>query len=173
MKLILWLGIPTLICLIILNLMGFVFIRENSMPRGIYRKVSESPQKGDMVLIQLPHEWSRFGLSRNYVRPNFDGSRQRRTLKYYIAGEGDSVAISSDGIEVNGELVEFSAQLAKDTIGRDMPRLDLQTQILEEGEFLVLSHQLENGYDSRYYGVLEGESLVGKMLPVYLIDDSK
>jgi conjugative transfer signal peptidase TraF len=169
-KLILWLGIPTVIGLIILNLMGFVFIRENSMPRGIYRKVSDPPERGDMVLILLPYKWSQLGLSRNYVRPNFDGSRERPTLKYYIAGERDTVAISPDGIEVNGKLLEFSTQMENDTDGREMPRLDLKAQILKKGQFLVLSHRLKNGYDSRYYGILDSENLMCKVQSVYLID---
>lgn len=69
---------------------------------------------------------------------------------------------------MNGRQIDFSKPLPVDSSGHEMPRPQEIETTLKKGEFLVLSHQAENGFDSRYYGILNEENLVTYANPIWI-----
>lgn len=150
---------------VLLKISGYFLIAEKSMPRGLYRSTT-SPTS--YAVIHLPKIWSDLALQRNYVKRSWDRSRENRAIKHLIAGEGDDITISEAGITVNGEPVAYSKPQKIDSAGREMPPLTALETTLGEGEFLVLSHEAESGFDSRYYGILTAENLVSYAEPILI-----
>lgn len=156
----------SLVVLLSAYFMGYILVFEHSMPRGLYRTTSGEVERGGIALIHLPYKWSQFGLERGYLHPSFSGESERRAIKRVVAIEGDEVSIAAEGIVVNGELLPYTQQQTVDSQGRAMPELNLKKVLLEKGEYVVISHQQENGFDSRYYGVIEQVNIHGKVMKI-------
>lgn len=155
-----------LVALLSAYYMGFILVLEHSMPRGLYRVTSGEVERGGIALINLPYKWSKFGLDRGYLHPSFSGESERRAIKQVVAIEGDEISISPAGIVVNGELLPHTQQQNSDSKGLAMPELILGKVILEKGEIIAISHQQENGFDSRYYGILHSANVHGNVVKV-------
>ena len=171
LRLSLFASIAFLGVLICANAFGIKIIFGQSMPKGGYRITGGAAKMGDLVEIHLPLEWSRYALNRGYVGYNFKGTAERRAIKYVIASEGDLVSIEPEGITVNGNLVPYSKQSNLDSKGREMPTLREHERVLLRGEFLVLSHQRDYGFDSRYYGILNHLNAHGRVKALYTFEE--
>jgi len=138
------------------KLSGILINYESSMPRGFFIEVEEEPKAGDVAILRLPPYWQDFAKRRNMTAWD-------KVFKYVRAGEGDRVAINTEGIMVNDELLPNSAQLSKDSKGRDMPPFSMEERTLKAGEFVVLSNDHKKGFDSRYYGVVNRSNVLSKV----------
>jgi len=147
--------------------LGFRIVRSNSMPPGIYRYVSGEPLRGRYVSFHLSEKWSKFVLERGYLDYGFLHLREQPTIKHVAASEGDRVKVDSLGIWVNGKLLDTSAGLKADSAGRPMPEFSLEEVTLKKGEFIVVSHHRANGLDSRYYGILNDQNFLSRVVPVF------
>ena len=157
------LGFTTVLVTIAMHWLGITIAKGASMPAGLYRTSSAPLRRGDVVMIRMPESWQGLSIRRKYVKqhPVFPWKSQN-LLKYVCAIQGDRVVIDSNGITVNGEPIPATAPLLLDSAGRPMPALELQTT-LGSGEFLVVSDNLANGLDSRYFGILDEDNLVSRM----------
>ena len=88
--------------------------------------------------------------------------------KYVVAVAGDKVVSTSAGIEVNGKLQPNSKASSLDGAGRAMPQVHLN-QVLKQGELLLLNPVVDS-FDSRYWGLLWVEQVVGTLEPVLTWD---
>jgi len=106
--------------------------------------------KGDVVLIESPVE---------------DG---RVFLKRILAIEGDTVEVKEREILVNGKSVDFTWKtLRKDTrvfpmsfSGRD----NFPVMKLKRREYFVVGDNLDYAMDSRFFGVIQSDAIIGKHL---------
>ena len=152
---------------IVIALLGFRLVLQESMPKGIYKRVSGTPEIENPVIIKLSAVWSEYSLARGYVEPHVFEDREQNAVKWLVGAEGDLVSIKQEGVRVNGKLLALSAQRQKDSKGRLMPDFHMEERKLGEGEYVVLSHLLERGFDSRYYGVLTSENILSKARIAY------
>ena len=129
---------------------GFRLNVTQSMPLGIYRLVDGPVQRGDVVALCPPAPWGALGKNRGYTGDGLcpDGSRQ--LLKFLVALEGDSIALSPQGITVNGILQKFSIRHTHDRQGRAI------SSTLESGSvpanLALLLAPVNWSFDSRYFG---------------------
>jgi len=152
---------------LVLGLLGLRYVEEESMPKGIYRKVSGAPEVNEPVVIKLDKEWSDYALARGYVTAHRFEDREKDSIKWLVGKEGDLVSIKQEGIRINGRLLNFSAQRIKDSAGRLMPTLKMEKRKLDAEEYIVISHLQERGFDSRYYGTVKASNIVSKAELLY------
>ncbi len=75
-------------------------------------------------------------------------------IKRLIAGPGDQLVVNTTGVYVNGILVEDT--IANGNIGYNT--------VIEEGEYYVMGDNREHSQDSRYFGLVDQEQLLGKVI---------
>lgn len=88
-----------------------------------------------------------------------------------IAREGERVKISSGKVYVNGNEIE-QPYIATSRLQRKSS-LELQETIVPKDTIFVLSDNRDNSLDSRYFGVIPTESLIGKVQYIWISDNPK
>jgi conjugative transfer signal peptidase TraF len=158
-----------------------------SMPEGLYVRVPKHTgsdrkfERGDTVGVCLTDAMTQpyvlLGQARGYLEHTWlsgcslpGGGRAVPLIKYVVATPGDEVVIVSSassgagtpGVYVNGSRVPNSTPLARDSLGRAMPPLNLHSR-LSSGWFLVMSPDARS-FDSRYFGPVPEEDLVARLM---------
>ncbi|MGN8851762.1 conjugative transfer signal peptidase TraF [Anaerobiospirillum succiniciproducens] len=123
-----------------------------------------SLERGMLVLVCLPDEVAKLAYERNYIASGKCKGGYAPVGKYIQAIPGDEVRFTSEGIIVNGSLLENSKPYAMDGEGRAMPVM-LQDMVLPKDE-LVLLNNYAGSFDSRYYGPIPSRYVVGTLNPV-------
>ena len=116
-----------------------------SLPKGIYRIVSDTPAKNDLVSFCLEGEFAELALERGYLEPGSCPSGLRPLLKRLVGLPGDTVTPSS-----------YPICLA-DSQGRSMSPA-LTPGVVPPGMALVLADH-PGSFDSRYFGFVPLEKL--------------
>jgi conjugative transfer signal peptidase TraF len=130
-----------------------------SAPVGLYRMVFGAPQKGDFVLVRAPKPVSQLASSRHYIPANV------RLVKRIAAITGGHVCAHHHVILINGHAV--ARQLERDSSGRKMP-LWQGCRLLQEGEYFLLMTEASTSFDSRYFGPVMRENLIGRLVPIWV-----
>ncbi|UKV13233.1 S26 family signal peptidase [Thalassospiraceae bacterium SW-3-3] len=130
-----------------------------SAPVGFYRMVSGAPQKGDFVLVRLPKPVSQLANSRHYIPANVP------LVKRIAATARDHVCAHLHVILINGHAV--ARQLERDSSGRKLP-LWQGCRLLQEGEYFLLMPEAPASFDSRYFGPVMRENLIGRLAPIWV-----
>ncbi|SOC24711.1 conjugative transfer signal peptidase TraF [Thalassospira xiamenensis] len=130
-----------------------------SAPLGLYRMISGVPQKGDFVLVRPPKPISQLASSRLYIPANVP------FVKRIAAITGDHVCAHHRVILINGHAVV--GQLERDSSGRKMP-LWQGCRLLQEGEYFLLMPEAPASFDSRYFGPVMRENLIGRLVPIWV-----
>ena len=138
---------------------------ESAMPERDAKRGSDySLERGMLVLACLPDEVAKLAYERNYIASGKCKGGYAPVGKYIQAISGDEVRFTSDGIIVNGSLLENSKPYEKDGEGRAMPVM-LQDMVLPKDEFVLLNNYA-GSFDSRYYGPIPSRYVVGTLKPV-------
>jgi conjugative transfer signal peptidase TraF len=88
-------------------------------------------------------------------------------MKRILAAEGDTVAIGTDGVRVDGVLLPFSAPLTADVAGRALPRLRTERYVLGASEVLLMSDVSRTSFDARYFGPVSRTQIRTVIVPVF------
>lgn len=132
--------------------------------RDAMRGGDYSLERGMLVLACLPDEVAKIAYERNYIASGKCKGGYAPVGKYIQAISGDEVRFTSEGIIVNGSLLENSKPYAMDGEERAMPVM-LQDMVLPKDE-LVLLNNYAGSFDSRYYGPIPSRYVVGTLNPV-------
>lgn len=124
---------------------GLRFNPTPSLPKGIYRIVSGTPTKGELVSFCLEGEFAELALERGYLEPGSCPSGLRPLLKRLAGLPGDPVNPYASPI------------CAEDSQGRFMSPA-LAPGIVPSGMALVLADH-PGSFDSRYFGFVPLDSL--------------
>lgn len=142
----------------LLKQFGICFNVTRSMPMGIYRRFSITPntsiQRGALVSF-CPNNRSGFSLAlqRHYLAPGTCPWRQTQPLlKPVVAVTGDVVRVSPQGISVNGQWVPNSQARSQDSQGRKVQKMLQGTYKVQAGEIWLVSSHSPRSFDSRYFG---------------------
>ena len=108
------------------------------------------PRRGEIVLFRPPSRLAKIlhteGTDQVVLR------RNDLFIKRVAAIPGDTIAVSRDGIRVNGRIVDKSIAGSPDVSPRKIP----------EGYLFVLGDNPDNSVDSRYWGLLPVKCVVGR-----------
>ncbi|MBI9112360.1 S26 family signal peptidase [Maridesulfovibrio ferrireducens] len=137
---------------------GFRLSLYDSIPRGIYKISSETPKKGDAVLVSLCRCNDYYPLhDRAYTQGNF--------VRYFAAHAGDNISISNEGISINSKLWANSKINKKDSHNREMFSL-LHSGTIPKGKALLLAKDYESSFDSRFFGLVPIH-ILQKFIPIF------
>jgi len=144
----------TLITIRSLDAPLFLYPNSASLPAGLYIRSFEPVRPGVVVAFSVPD------IARGYQeRDSFRLPSNYLFIKPVAAGPGDLVCNDPRmGLKINNVWI---AQVAKtDSNGHPLPIWQSCRRLLNE-EFFVFSDAVSNGFDSRYFGVVRANMIVG------------
>ncbi|MBS0513642.1 MAG: conjugative transfer signal peptidase TraF [Proteobacteria bacterium] len=138
-----------------------------SIPVGLYWASSAAVEKGTYVLFcppqaQVFHE----ARARGYIGAGFCPGGYGYMMKRVLAAQDDDVAVSDEGVRVNGVLLPLSAPRAVDAGGRPLPRFQADRYTLGAAELLLMSDVSGTSFDGRYFGPLHRSQIQTVVSPL-------
>jgi conjugative transfer signal peptidase TraF len=125
-----------------------------SAPIGLYAVTPGVPvDPGDMVISRVPDPWRMMAAQRRYIPANVP------LVKRVAAAAGDEVCALGQEIFVNGKWV--AERHVADARGRPMKWWSGCVRLRGRQLFLLMPGSPAS-FDGRYFGVTEGELVVGK-----------
>ena len=131
--------------------------RSESEPQGLYIRSTAAPSLGQIIAFPAPPSVL------TYASGRMAYLRHMPILKEVAAMSGDTVCTRDGKLVING--VWRAPVLAHDGESRPLPRWRACRR-LGEGEFFVFSNRIPNSFDSRYYGPVRREAIVGVFRPI-------
>ncbi len=156
--------------LVAAGLAGFRFNDTESMPAGIWRVTAAADtRRGDVVTICAPDVPSiRQARERGYIGPGICANGAEPLVKPVAAVPGDLVTVAREGVAVNGEPVERTAQLEQDGAGRPLHGMAPGSYRVAPGQVWLLSGYDTRSFDSRYFGAVPVANVLGRTWPVWV-----
>jgi conjugative transfer signal peptidase TraF len=157
------------------NHLGLRFNLTSSLPIGLYRVTNDSPtlERGAIVLYCLPPPLAGFAHDRGYVPRGGQCPGGLTPIgKIVVALPGDTVALTSAGITVDGRLQLHSRPLISDRSGKRLPRLAGGSYVVRSG-YTWLFAPSDRSFDSRYLGELSTTNIVARVRPYWTLGESR
>jgi len=130
-----------------------------SAPVGWYTVAPvDALQALDIVLAWLPEGSAAVADERQYL------PRGVPILKEIGAREGQSVCVADGGVSIDGMTVAHAR--LRDGAGRALTAWK-GCRLLAAGELFLLSRSSEASFDSRYFGPIMQDAVIGKATPVW------
>jgi signal peptidase I len=118
---------------------------------AVYR--AQQPRRGDIVVFKYP------------------GDEQRDFLKRIVGVPGDEIALRGEQVYVNGRLLEEpyvqAGAAPSPTAASCGYAYGCQPLLVPADSFFVLGDNRERSVDSRYWGFVKREKIVGRALVIY------
>lgn len=140
-----------------------VYNPSDSVPVGWYR-ITPAPSLSDrlhvdsIVLVALPDDTATFAAQRGYLPSHVP------LLKRVGAVPPQRVCVAGGVVRIDGEVV--AEVLRTDGQGRPLPSWS-QCRPLMEGELFLLGITSPVSFDSRYFGPVSAESVIGAAQPIH------
>lgn len=165
------LGVAGFLLALVASAMAVAGIRINtsySLPLGLY--IATSDPTANLI------EFCPVGVYA--VESGVRGYRTRGTacpdgavplLKPIVALPGDEVAVTADGITVNGRRLPKTAALSRDAAGRSLTRWPNGVYDVRPGSVWVASTYNRGSYDSRYMGPIPVSQIRARLRPLWVL----
>lgn len=147
--------------------MGLRINNSKSIPLGIYLTSDRPVSKGAYVLLCPPQnaviaEAKR----RGYVAAGLCPGDYGYMMKMVLAIQGDAVAITGNGVRVNGAMLPLSRPLTHDAAGRPLTPYQPAKFTLHRSEVLLMSNVSSTSFDARYFGPVNCSQIRTVIVPV-------
>jgi conjugative transfer signal peptidase TraF len=142
-----------------------------SMPLGIYRLTpvpKSGVQRGMFVVVCAPLAAAELGRRRGYLGSGRCTAETEPLLKAVAAVAGDVVAVSANGVAVNGRPLPHSSSLSIDAAGRPLSPLPHEHFELRRGELWLYAAN-DRSWDSRYWGPAQTTEVRAGALPLLVL----
>ncbi|WP_430293130.1 S26 family signal peptidase [Pseudomonas sp. B1-22] len=137
-----------------------VYNASDSVPTGWYHITSAgSLAAGDLVLVQLPAHTATLAAQRGYLPAHVP------LLKTVAAISPQHVCVQGDQVLVDGLIV--ARRLHRDRHGRALPAWQACRHLVGE-ELFLLSTSNPESFDSRYFGPVGTNAVIGRAQPLWL-----
>ncbi len=147
---------------------GLHLILSPSIPPGIYRETHEPITRGSLVVACLPLEIARFAKERRYLPFGFCDGWVQPVIKFVGAVEGDVVEVQEAGVSINGVRIENSAVASVDSKGRTLSHVEFGQYRVEKERIWIFSTHVKNAWDSRYFGGVDAQQIIGTAKPIWV-----
>lgn len=151
--------------------LGFRVNTTASMPVGLWRvaPLAAELRRGEIVTACPPDTaGTREAAARGYLPAGLCPGRYEPLVKRIAAVPGDVVTIARAGISVNGEPVHGTAQLVRDSAGREMRLVPAGAYQVGPDQVWLLSGHDPRSWDSRYFGAVPVEKVQAVARPVWV-----
>jgi conjugative transfer signal peptidase TraF len=143
-----------------------------SAPIGLYfilpRSFSANPIGTDTwVAVCLPQQLARFSRRRGYLSSGSCPPGVAPVLKHLAARPGDRIDLSPTGLSVNGHRIPWTTPRTRDSKGRPLPRPPFGSLRVGQDELWLIS-PISRSWDSRYFGPVGTEGLLGVAVPIWI-----
>ncbi len=129
--------------------------------------VNRAPSRGDLVLACLPDAIAQLGIARGYLlRGRGCGDGIEPVGKRLSALPGDSVEVVPDYVAVNGQRLEHSATLSRDSSGRSVKHVAWGRYTVPTNQVWLFGTKDARSWDSRYFGPVPARSVRAALEPV-------
>ena len=152
---------------------GIVFnMSGNRVPKFLYNPSESAPigwylvdqtadiNTGDMVAAWLPHEAETLASDRHYLPSNTP------VIKSVWAGPGTKYCIEEGWFKTDGR--PPLRILSLDSQGRALPVSSETCRRVSAGKYLLASELVDNSFDSRYFGEVDGSLVLGRVRHIRL-----
>lgn len=147
---------------------GRVFINiTESVPPGVYWRGDGVFDVGDLVMACPPkNPVSVVALERNYILSGSVCGDYSPLLKFVVARHKDVIDVRERSLRINGSKIAEAILLEADSLGRPLPRPQYPIT-LAAGQVWLYSSDPQS-FDSRYFGPVAKEDILGSAIPVAL-----
>lgn len=152
---------------LVANGSGFVLDRFISIKAFKVPSISMSPtiMNGDRIIADM-HAYSRTTPHRgDVVVFMLHHPMETLLVKRVVAIGGDTIEGTDQGVAVNGEIVQEPYLSPVDST--DSSGIKFKPKTIPAGEFFLLGDNLQESYDSRYFGPVKTNDIRGKALFFY------
>ncbi|CAN7609809.1 S26 family signal peptidase [Phenylobacterium sp. LjRoot164] len=129
-----------------------------SEPLGLYRRAPGPPERGRLAAFRVP------AAGQSYAAAHLPQIGRGGVLKSLVGAAGDEVC-ADEVLRLNGRVLGPIAP--HDRVGRPLPRWR-GCKVLQKDEFLAFSSRIPTSFDSRYYGPVGEEDLIGVFEPLWV-----
>ena len=142
-----------------------------SMPRGLWRVQAREPiPRGAIVTVCPPDQADiRAAAHRGYIPSGGCPGGYEPLVKPVAAVAGDLVAVTPQGIAVDGKSVAGTKPLAEDEAGRPLHPIPPGAYRVAPGEVWLLSGHDPRSFDSRYFGPVPAANVTGVARPLWVL----
>jgi len=126
-------------------------------------------RRGEFVTLCLPDTVPiREAAARGYIPTGNCPDGHEPLVKPIAAVAGDLVTVTPQGIAVDGQPVENTAQLAQDSAGRPLRPIPAGAYPVMPGQVWLLSGHDPRSFDSRYFGPIPAVNVRGVARPLWV-----
>jgi conjugative transfer signal peptidase TraF len=130
-----------------------------SAPIGFYRVLPAMPvDLGDLVLVRTPDAVRELAAGRRYIPASVP------LVKRVAARSGSRVCAVEGVITIDGTAV--ASQKPTDQQGRALPAWT-GCRALADDELFLLMPDTPDSFDSRYFGPVSRDALIGRLIPLW------
>ncbi|MDB5402709.1 MAG: traF [Rhodopila sp.] len=143
-----------------------------SMPRGLWQVsgVAAPLRRGQIVTVCLPDTASsRVAVARGYLDAGTCSGGYEPLVKPIAAVAGDLVTVTPQGVNVDGRLVDNTAQRVRDSAGRPLRPFPPGVYPVMPGQVWLLSGHDGRSFDSRYFGPVPVTNVRGLARPLWVL----
>lgn len=161
-----------------LMLMGMRFIFHvipmlnisHSEPVGLYLLDIDPAKKisrGDLVASCIPLDFARLAFRRTYLKASDQcPGHVIPVLKRVYGIPGDDVDLTSQGVLINGRMIQNTGRLSRDTKNNQIPHVRFKG--LLDG-YILLAPNYHLSFDGRYFGPVSRQQILGKATPLFTL----
>ena len=138
----------------------------DSVPMGLYRSVAGAPERGDLVEACLPPAAARLATARGYLIAHGACGTHMPVIKRVLGVAGDVIGVNKH-VVCNGRTLDTAPVLAADPGGR--PLVPAPGGTLGPHELWLISDEIPEAYDSRYFGPVTRSAVRSVMRPLWTV----
>lgn len=150
--------IALLLPIVLQPLPRLVWNASASAPPGLYTLQAATPQVGDLVLVATPRSVEDLAAERGYIPQHVP------LIKRIAAGQGSLVCTRGDAVQVDD--APLALRTAFDAQRRPLPYWE-GCRHLVRGELFLLMPQAPHSFDSRYFGPVRTNTVIGVLRPLW------
>ncbi|MBV9481550.1 MAG: conjugative transfer signal peptidase TraF [Acidobacteria bacterium] len=145
-----------------------IITTDSAAPAGIYRTVTASLTRGELVLACLPPEAARLALARGYLGAGDCVGGVEPVAKLIGALPGDTVEIRPAWTAVNGIRFEHSPTLSRDSANRPLTHVAWGMRTVPDQQVWLFGFNNRRSWDSRFFGAVSTGNVRGALEPLII-----
>lgn len=137
-----------------------------SVPVGLYRSVDGAAERGDLVEACLPPAAARLATARGYLLGYGACGTHMPVIKRVLGISGDVIGVR-EHVVCNGVTIDAAPVRTTDPGGR--PLVPAPGGTLGPRELWLISDEIPDAYDSRYFGPVTRSAIRSVMRPLWTV----